>query len=195
MPTKRLSHGPPSSDPSGPERDLDQAAGDREAAGFGRIRRPQGRDPEAQGGGGTGRQGECDESPLARRIVRYRKHLALFCRRCRPTLPFQSTLVQEQSERARLLTQMREMLSGNGGSGAGSSAAGSKSSAVASEELVRLRGEVIRCHEETAAAKAGRERAEAQAASWKGEARSLKDRLMAVERVREDEGGKNRHFR
>lgn len=95
-------------------------------------------------------------------------------------------MVQEQGERSRLLTQMREMLSGGGG-GYGSAPPGSKP--ASSEELARLKAEVLRRHEEAASAKAGWERAEAQAASWKGEARSLKERLVAVERVRERQGG------
>lgn len=98
----------------------------------------------------------------------------------------QSTLAQEQSERARLLTQMREMLSNNNSSSGSAQVSIRGKSAVASEqeELGRLRADVLRCHEEAASAKAGWERAEAQVASWKGEARSLRDKLLAVERVR-----------
>ncbi len=86
-------------------------------------------------------------------------------------LPVQASLAQEQSERGRLLSQMREMLSGPRGGGAGS------------EELERLRGEAVRRNQEAAAAAAGRERAEAQAATWKKEARALRERLVAAERV------------
>ena len=92
----------------------------------------------------------------------------------------QASLAQEQSERARLLTQMRELLSGNSGGSGGASRGGG---GAGDAELERLRGEALRRHQEAAAATAGRERAEAQAASWKGEAKALRERIIAVERV------------
>ena len=48
----------------------------------------------------------------------------------------------------------------------------------------RLRLELLDCHQAVATARAGQERAEAQAGSWKAEARVLRERLAAAGKVR-----------
>lgn len=114
-------------------------------------------------------------------------------------------MAQEQGERSRLLSQMREMLAGPshhrpratpapaaqsglaGGAGAGAGTQGAGREAEAGEAEVvgaeRLRERALKAVQECAKAQAGRERAEAALATWKGEAKALRERLAAAEQV------------
>lgn len=110
-------------------------------------------------------------------------------------------MAQEQGERSRLLSQMRDMLAGpshhrpratpapagQSGLAGGAGAPGVRREAEEGEEAVvgaeRLRERALKAVQECAKAQAGRERAEAALATWKGEAKALRERLAAAERV------------
>ncbi|GAX83158.1 hypothetical protein CEUSTIGMA_g10584.t1 [Chlamydomonas eustigma] len=91
-------------------------------------------------------------------------------------------LAQEQGERTRLMTQMRETMS-SVGAASRTAASGAGSESQQQLEVGALRDEVLKVQQEAARAKAGRERAEAQAITWKKEARGLRERLTEVEKV------------
>ena len=113
---------------------------------------------------------------MSRQIETERSHYDQKCESLRIEVhALKSSLVQEQGERARLLSQMRGMVPASISSGAGKKAAGGGGAEA-----------MLEVQEEAAREKAGRERAEAQASTWRSEARLMRDRAMAMEASRNE---------
>jgi chromosome segregation ATPase len=116
---------------------------------------------------------------LSRQIETERSHYEQKCESLRIEVQaLKSSLAQEQGERARLLSQMRGMIQAPGKKKQ-SAVAGGGGEAVSDGRMMELQ-------EEAAREKAGRERAEAQAATWRSEARLMRDKAQAMEASRND---------
>jgi hypothetical protein len=121
---------------------------------------------------------------LSRQIETERSHYEQKCESLRIEVQaLKSSLAQEQGERARLLSQMRGLVqapSGAPGKKKQSAVPGGGGAEAVSD------GRMMELQEEAAKEKAGRERAEAQAATWRSEARLMRDKAQAMEASRND---------